>query len=98
MAEGKHPVTFRTRKLSLPAPMVLHRGRCGRVGRRRTIFYRKGSPHAGWPLFLFPRETIQPPRNPAPAAPGCRPDGFAVASLVSGLCGFILFPWLSIAG
>ena len=36
IAEGKHPVTFRTRKLSLPAPMVLHPGGCGRVGRRRN--------------------------------------------------------------
>jgi hypothetical protein len=43
MAEGKHPVTFRTRKLSSSAPMVLHRGRCGRVGRRRTIFVRRPS-------------------------------------------------------
>ena len=38
MARGKRPVTFRTRKLSLSAPMVLHGGLCGRVGRRRTIF------------------------------------------------------------
>src|SRR5438552_7506916 len=37
MAEGKHPVPFRTRKLSLPAPMVLPRRRGGRVGRRRDI-------------------------------------------------------------
>ena len=29
------PVPFRTRKLSSPAPMVLHTGVCGRVGRRR---------------------------------------------------------------
>src|SRR5690606_35548216 len=36
IASGKRPVTFRTRKLSLTAPMVLHRGRCGRVGHRRT--------------------------------------------------------------
>src|SRR4051812_45251788 len=36
MARGKRPVTFRTRKLSLPAPMVLPRRRGGRVGRRRT--------------------------------------------------------------
>ena len=36
MAEGKHPVPYRTRKLSLPAPMVLHAGACGRVGDRRT--------------------------------------------------------------
>src|ERR1044072_4292396 len=36
IAEGKRPVSFRTRKLSPPAPMVLHSGGCGRVGRRRT--------------------------------------------------------------
>src|SRR6476661_547282 len=36
MARGKRPVSFRTRKLSLSAPMVLPRGRGGRVGRRRT--------------------------------------------------------------
>src|SRR6266516_5100317 len=36
IAEGKRPVTFRTRKLSPPAPMVLHPRECGRVGRRRT--------------------------------------------------------------
>src|ERR671925_72855 len=36
MAEGKRPVPFRTRKLSPPAPMVLHPRGCGRVGHRRT--------------------------------------------------------------
>lgn len=36
IAEGKHPVPYRTRKLSLPAPMVLHAPACGRVGNRRT--------------------------------------------------------------
>ena len=35
-AVGKRPVPFRTRKLSLPAPMVLHSRGCGRVGHRRT--------------------------------------------------------------
>ena len=35
MAAGKRPVPFRTRKLSPPAPMVLHSGGCGRVGYRR---------------------------------------------------------------
>ena len=35
VARGKHPFPFRTRQLSLAAPMVLHRRRCGRVGRRR---------------------------------------------------------------
>ena len=38
IAKGKRPVTFRTRKLSPSAPMVLPRGRGGRVGRRRTYF------------------------------------------------------------
>ena len=36
MARGKRPVSFRTRKLSLSAPMVLPWRRGGRVGRRRT--------------------------------------------------------------
>src|SRR5688500_2528582 len=36
MARGKRPVTFRTRKLSLSAPMVLPWRRGGRGGRRRT--------------------------------------------------------------
>src|SRR3569833_2315644 len=49
IAVGKHPVPFRTRKLSPPAPMVLHRGRCGRVGHRRTETYtgkrRRTHPH-----------------------------------------------------
>ena len=35
LAAGSRPVPFRTRKLSLPAPMVLHPGGCGRVGHRR---------------------------------------------------------------
>lgn len=34
-AVGSRPVPFRTRKLSLPAPMVLHLGGCGRVGHCR---------------------------------------------------------------
>ena len=38
IASGKRPVTFRTRKLRLTAPMVLHSGGCGRVGHRRTPF------------------------------------------------------------
>src|SRR3954447_10986373 len=43
IAKGKHPAPFRTRKLSLSAPMVLQAGACGRVGRRRTYF-RRGHP------------------------------------------------------
>ena len=41
MAKGKRPAPFRTRKLSLSAPMVLHGRLCGRVGRRRT-YLQKG--------------------------------------------------------
>ena len=47
MARGKRPAPFRTRKLSLSAPMVLHGGLCGRVGRRRTIVCDEGHPHRG---------------------------------------------------
>ena len=36
IARGKHPDPSRTRKLSLPALMVLHTQVCGRVRRRRT--------------------------------------------------------------
>ena len=36
IAVGKRPAPFRTRKLSPPAPMVLHPNQCGRVGHRRT--------------------------------------------------------------
>src|SRR3954449_5955092 len=38
IAARKHPDPSRTRKLSQPAPMVLHPTGCGRVGRRRTNF------------------------------------------------------------
>ena len=44
MAKGKHPVPFRTRKLSPSAPMVLRGGPRGRVGRRRTPSSRGRSP------------------------------------------------------
>src|SRR6266496_1772503 len=36
IAAGKRPDPSRTRKLSQPAPMVLHPPGCGRVGHRRT--------------------------------------------------------------
>src|SRR3712207_4205867 len=62
IAEGKRPDTFRTRKLSPPAPMVLHPGGCGRVGHRRTTTTATAT-HHGWPFrisepdsaTLFPR-------------------------------------------
>ena len=41
---------FRTRKLRLPAPMVLHPPGCGRVGHRR-LHTTKGGPATGPPFF-----------------------------------------------
>ena len=43
MAKGKRPAPFRTRKLSLSAPMVLQVGTCGRVGHRRTYKTPRGA-------------------------------------------------------
>src|SRR5438034_201651 len=54
MAKGKHPVPFRTRKLSSSAPMVLRGGPRGRVGRRRTSVA-GGRFHGGGPQsFAMP--------------------------------------------
>src|SRR5688500_308702 len=53
MARGKRPVPFRTRKLSLSAPMVLPWRRGGRVGHRRTtIPHRGASIRAGAPVGI----------------------------------------------
>src|SRR5437868_10631269 len=64
IAQGKHPVTFRTRKLSSAAPMVLHSGGCGRVGRRRTIFTPKGRPARGGPFVVSGYFRGQASRHP----------------------------------
>jgi tetratricopeptide (TPR) repeat protein len=48
MAEGKHPVPSRTRKLSPPAPMVLPGRLGGRVGRCRNIV--ENGPPSGGPF------------------------------------------------
>src|SRR3954466_2316585 len=61
MARGKRPDPFRTRKLSLSAPMVLPRRRGGRVGRRRTTITERGSePRALAPVRVCPAH-FQPP-------------------------------------
>ena len=55
---GKRPVPFRTRKLSPPAPMVLHPRECGRVGHRRTHHQnhlRNSAPATG-PFSFNPRK------------------------------------------
>jgi hypothetical protein len=47
VAEGTHPVTFRTRKLSPPAPMVLPGQPGGRVGRRGNLITSRPPPSGG---------------------------------------------------
>ena len=60
IARGKRPVTFRTRKLRLSAPMVLQGGPCGRVGHRRTYFSNttEWPPLRRWP-FCVNRTMLQ---------------------------------------
>src|SRR4030095_256845 len=45
IAAGKRPDPFRTRKLSPPAPMVLHPTEGGRGGRRPTKYKKRTHPH-----------------------------------------------------
>src|SRR5215211_6843014 len=65
MARGKRPVTFRTRKLSLSAPMVLPWRRGGRVGRRRTTIPEGPPPPGGGPsAFHHPDDRTPRPESP----------------------------------
>src|SRR4051794_38307911 len=65
IAAESHPFPSRTRKLSLPAPMVLGGRPPGRVGRRRISL---GEPpaHAQGALFVF-TSPLWPPRASLPA-------------------------------
>ena len=67
MAKGKHPVPFRTRKLSPSAPMVLRGGPRGRVGRRRTSPV-EAAPSTGAASTALPHRYPHPqhPRNEIP--------------------------------
>ena len=70
IASRKRPVPFRTRKLSSIAPMVLHSGGCGRVGRRRTSFIGSGGvlePRQGVRLH---HSLLSCPKQDSPAS-GC---------------------------
>ncbi len=54
MAQVRRPVPFRTRKLRPGAAMVLHSEGCGRVARRRILFFCvEGEFLKGIPLFSF---------------------------------------------
>src|SRR4051794_13028243 len=74
IAARKHPDPSRTRKLSQPAPMVLHPTGCGRVGRRRTILRKRG--HPGGPFSAFPGacSLARPPEVSPPSVPRRRSD------------------------
>ena len=52
IGSGSHPFPFRTRKLSLIPPMVLHGKLCGRVGRCRHYLDRPDREN-GWARFLY---------------------------------------------
>ena len=61
IARGKHPDPSRTRKLSLPALMVLHTRVCGRVRRRRTTHPTPPQPTScGGATTPPPKTTTQP--------------------------------------
>ena len=64
IAEGRHPVPYRTRKLSPPAPMVLPGKLGGRVGRRRDSS-RSAASMGGASSFPGP-DTCARGRVPAP--------------------------------
>ena len=80
MAKGKHPVPFRTRKLSPSAPMVLRGGLRGRVGRRRTSFA-EGRYHAG----SGPRRFVVLCFAAGPCRPADRIIGCGIADPDAGL-------------
>ena len=59
---------FRTRKLRLPAPMVLHPPGCGRVGHRRLHTTKKGGPPRAPPFLsgAHTGHTATPPHRTGP--------------------------------
>src|SRR5438309_8619462 len=76
MARGKRPVSFRTRKLSLSAPMVLPWRRGGRVGRRRTTIPERAPATRLGPFLHVTRVACPPPflrRSPAGKAHSAEP-------------------------
>ena len=74
MARGKRPVSFRTRKLSLSAPMVLPWRRGGRVGRRRTTIPDRGpSIRAGAPVGMSRQPRAPNDRTLPRGKPGLPP-------------------------
>ena len=79
IAKRKHPVPFRTRKLSSSAPMVLRGRPRGRVGRRRTYPRRGPFPKGRAALFTFCMPGHHPcrdsPTRVTPDRVGCESGG-----------------------
>ena len=78
IAAGTRPdLPFRTRKLRLPAPMVLHPPGCGRVGHRRPHHKKRGGPPSGPPFLVACHRThAAAPARPEPRTttrPATRP-------------------------
>src|SRR3954466_9717588 len=72
IAARKHPDPSRTRKLSQPAPMVLHPTGCGRVGRRRTsssVGVASGRPPLSCLQHLSAPDEPPPLHTKSPGAP-----------------------------
>ena len=85
IAAGKRPVPFRTRKLSPPAPMVLHSGGCGRVGYRRPNNFKHSTPP--WTLYGPRRGAFCHPTGCV--AVGRHSSGwneFVISTRFSGVC------------
>lgn len=71
---GKRPVPSRTRKLSPPAPMVLHPPGCGRVGRRRTPLQEGPPEHRSGGLSAPTKQHDQPTFGPNLQSTNQRPS------------------------
>ena len=80
MAEGRHPVPFRTRKLSPPAPMVLPWRRGGRVGRRRDFISKEAAFGRLLCVVSAPGQFQQCPRRVQEPA-GANAKGFKVEAM-----------------
>src|SRR6476469_6695474 len=84
MARGKRRVSFRTRKLSLSAPMVLPWRRGGRVGRRRTTIHTRALATRLGPSRAFGHRALSTPKPPRFRRRNHRAFGAESGSAVSG--------------
>ena len=92
MAKGKHQGYIPNPEVKLFRTMVLHRGRCGRVGHRRTICYSKGPSFRGGPFCvhhpfsLAPGDPFGPRETGEPCPGGLSPQGGALVFRMTRFC------------